>query len=132
MVNAGTDATAGGTVLSLLSVSGATTGLGEKFSPDVVTGTGNFSVPIAGPPGRLGLEPGLALSYSTGNGNRQFGLVWALSLAGVSRWPSRGLPRYCDTATPDGEPAGTFILSGAGDFVPTFTPRVRPDPGRWA
>jgi hypothetical protein len=120
-----------GVVLSLPSGGGAISGLGEEFSPDVFTGTGNFSVPIAVPPGRLGLKPGLALSYSTGNGNGPFGLGWALSLPGISRRTSRRLPRYRDTATPDGEPADTFILSGAEDLVPALTPRVRPDPGRW-
>ena len=84
MVNAGTDTTAGGSVISLPSGGGAISGLGEKFSPDLFTGTGNFSVPIAVPAGRLGLQPQLALGYSTGNGNGPFGLGWALSLPGVS------------------------------------------------
>lgn len=33
---------------------GALEGIGEKFSPDLYTGTGSFSVPIALPPGRNG------------------------------------------------------------------------------
>lgn len=31
---------------------GALSGIGEKFSPDLFTGTGNFTVPITVPPGR--------------------------------------------------------------------------------
>jgi hypothetical protein len=33
---------------------GALHGLGEKFSPDLHTGTGNFSIPITLPAGRNG------------------------------------------------------------------------------
>ena len=77
MVNAGTDATAGGSVISLPSGGGAIGGLGETFSADLFTGTGNFSVPITLPAGRNGLAPQLSLGYSTGNGNGPFGLGWA-------------------------------------------------------
>ncbi|MBK6012831.1 SpvB/TcaC N-terminal domain-containing protein [Streptomyces sp. MBT53] len=95
-------------------------GLGEKFSPDLFTGTGNFSVPIVLPAGRGGLQPQLTLAYSTGSGNGPFGLGWQLSLPGVSRRTSRGLPRYAD--------ADVFVLSGAEDLVPvegSYPGRVR-------
>jgi hypothetical protein len=59
--------------------------MGETFSPDLFTGTGNFSVPIAVPPGRSGLQPSLTLGYSTGSGNGPFGLGWNMSLPGVAR-----------------------------------------------
>ena len=36
---------------------GALQGIGEKFSPDLHTGTGNLTVPLALPPGRGGFEP---------------------------------------------------------------------------
>ena len=89
---------AGGSVISLPKGGGAVSGLGETFSPDLFTGTGSFSVPIAVPPGRRGLQPDLALAYSTGNGNGPFGLGWALTLPGVARKTSRGVPRYADSA----------------------------------
>src|ERR687888_390118 len=110
MVSAGTDPTSGESVISLPSGGGAVSGLGEKFSPDPFTGTGNFSVPITLPPGRQGVTPELALAYSTGNGNGPFGLGWTLSVPGVARKTSRGVPRY------DGN--DVFILSGAEDLVP--------------
>ena len=47
-----------------------------------------------------------------------FGLGWGLSLPGIGRKTSHGVPRYRDTATPGGEQADTFILSGAEDLVP--------------
>jgi len=82
-VNSGTDPTSGGSVISLPSGGGAIGGLGEKFSADLFTGTGNFSVPIGVPAGRGGLQPQLSVSFSTGNGNGPFGLGWGLSLPGI-------------------------------------------------
>jgi hypothetical protein len=87
---------------------GALQGIGEKFSPDLYTGTGNFTVPLALPPGRNGFKPQLSLSYSTGNGNGPFGMGWALSVPGVARKTSKGIPQYDDTQD-------IFILSGAED-----------------
>jgi RHS repeat-associated protein len=89
---------------------GAIHGIGEKFSPDLFTGTGNFTVPIALPPGRNGFQPQLSLGYSTGNGNGPFGLGWALTIPGVARKTSKGIPRYDDMMD-------TFILSGSEDLV---------------
>jgi hypothetical protein len=91
-------------------------GLGEKFSPDLHTGTGNFTVPLVLPPGRNGFQPQLTLAYSTGSGNGLFGLGWNLSVPGVSRKTSDGVPTYVDA--PGQERPDTFILSGAEDLVP--------------
>jgi hypothetical protein len=101
----------GASVISLPKGGGAQKGIGEKFSPDLFTGTGNFTVPIALPPGRNGFQPEINLVYSTGNGNSPFGLGWSLSIPGVSRKTSKGIPRYDDAKD-------TFILSGAEDLVP--------------
>jgi RHS repeat-associated protein len=98
-------------VISLPQGGGALHGIGETFSPDLHTGTGNFSVPIALPPGRNGFQPQISLVYSTGNGNGPFGLGWSLGIPGVSRKTSRGIPRYVDERD-------TFLLSGAEDLVP--------------
>jgi hypothetical protein len=46
---------------------GALQGIGEKFSPDLYTG--NFTVPIALPPGRDCFKPRLNVTDSPGNGN---------------------------------------------------------------
>ncbi|GIG69236.1 SpvB/TcaC N-terminal domain-containing protein [Phytomonospora endophytica] len=97
------------TAISLPKGGGAITGLGETFSADLHTGTGNFSVPITVPPGRRGLTPQLALAYSTGTGNGEFGLGWRLSSPGVTRKTARGVPSYGD--------GDTFVLSGAEDLV---------------
>ena len=46
MTGGTTDASVGGSAISLPKGGGAVSGLGEKFAPDLFTGTGNFSVPI--------------------------------------------------------------------------------------
>jgi RHS repeat-associated protein len=104
-------------VISLPSGGGALQGIGETFAPDLHTGTGNFTVPIALPPGRNGFQPQISLLYSTGNGNGPFGLGWSLSIPGVSRKTSKGVPRYQDAAQKLKE-RDTFILSGAEDLIP--------------
>lgn len=111
-------------VISLPKGGGALHGIGEKFSPDLHTGTGNFTVPIALPPGRNGFQPQLSLGYSTGNGSGPFGLGWSMSVPGVSRKTSKGIPVYDDSKD-------VFILSGAEDLVavpgaPTDATRYRP------
>jgi len=98
-------------VISLPQGGGALHGIGEKFSPDLHTGTGNFTIPIALPSGRNGFQPQVNLVYSTGSGNGTFGLGWSLSIPGVMRKTSEGIPRYDDLQD-------TFVLSGAEDLVP--------------
>ena len=66
-----------GDLIFLPKEGGAVRGLGETFSPDLLTGTGNLSVPIAVLRGRSGLTPAQLLGYSTGAGNGLFGLGWA-------------------------------------------------------
>lgn len=112
--------------LSLPKGGGAIQGIGETFQPNLFTGTGNFTVPIATSPGRNGFGPQLSLQYSTGNGNGPFGLGWQLSMPRVTRKTEKGLPRY------DGN--DVFVLSGAEDLVPCLQEVVDPATGetRWA
>ncbi len=91
---------------------GAIKGLGESFAPDLHTGTGNLTVPIALPPGRNKLQPDLSLTYSTGHGNGLFGFGWGLSIPGVARDAARGVPLYSDEDD-------VFLLSGSEQLVPT-------------
>ncbi len=95
--------------ISLPKGGGAVKGIGETFQPNLFTGTGDFSVPIATSPGRAGFGPQLKLQYSTGNGNGPFGLGWDLSIPVVTRKTEKGLPRYTDD--------DVFVLSGAEDLV---------------
>ncbi|MGL5863726.1 MAG: SpvB/TcaC N-terminal domain-containing protein, partial [Phycicoccus sp.] len=101
-------------IVSLPKSGGAVRGLGEKFAPDLHTGTGNVTVPIEIPAGRGGFQPNLALGYSSGSGNGPFGLGWSLGVPGVTRQTARGLPTYDDAED-------TFVLSGAEDLVAVET-----------
>jgi hypothetical protein len=63
-------------------------------------------------------------TYSTGDGNGPLGLGWNLSVPGVSRKTSKGIPRYDDSKE-------VFILSAAEDLVavpggPSAATRYRP------
>lgn len=97
-------------VISLPKGGGAISGIGESFAPDLHTGTGNLTVPIALPSGRNGMTPELALVYSTGQGNGHFGLGWSLSVPGVSRDTRDGVPAYVDRED-------SFLLSGMERLV---------------
>jgi len=81
----------GANVISLPKGGGAVAGMGESFSPDLFTGTGNFSVPIAVPPGRNGLQPSLTLGYSTGSGNGPVQWAGNAALDGPFRSEWRGV-----------------------------------------
>lgn len=103
--------TKGTSVISSPEGGGAISGLGEKFSPNLFTGTGNFSVPIILPPGRNGLQPSLTLQYSSGSSNDVFGTGWNIGLPGVTRKTSKGIPVYDDKTD-------VFILTSPEDLVP--------------
>ncbi len=107
----------GQNVISLPQGGGAISGMGESFSPNLFTGTGNFTVPIAVPPGRNGMQPSLSLGYSTGNGNSCFGLGWNMSLPQISRKTNLGIPKYDDLLD-------VFVLSGAEDLIPVESNQV--------
>src|SRR5688572_25019424 len=97
-------------IISLPKGGGSLNGLGEKFSADLHTGTGNFSIPITLPEGRNGFKPELSLQYSTGNPNGILGLGWNLNVPNITRKTSKGIPVYDDCRD-------IFILSGSEDLV---------------
>lgn len=89
---------------------GAIRGIGDAFQPDFFSGTAGYSIPIRLSAAR-GLEPKLALNYSSGAGNSEFGLGFSLSLPKISVNTDKGIPRY--------QGKDKFILSGVGELVKT-------------
>src|SRR5437870_2317128 len=77
------------------------------------TGDARVSYPIEVPPGRQGLQPQLAVSYSSSGGNGWMGMGWDVPMQAITidtRW---GVPRY-DTGQIDNTPreTETYMLSG--------------------
>ncbi|MEQ8681341.1 MAG: SpvB/TcaC N-terminal domain-containing protein [Cyclobacteriaceae bacterium] len=84
-------------------------------------GNANISYPINLPPGRNGMQPGIALTYNNGGGNGWVGLGWSFTVPSISidtRW---GVPRYDSLLETE-----TYLLNGSqlspvshrGDFQP--------------
>jgi RHS repeat-associated protein len=106
--------------ISLPSGEGSISGMGESFSPVLSSGTATFSVPIAVAPGRAGVQPTLALAYSTSGGNGPVGFGWGLGVPFISRQTDRGLPRYVDRTSWHPE-EDRFIYNGGQELVPVDT-----------
>jgi len=109
-------------MISLPKGGGAIKGIGETFQPNLFSGTGNHTIPLAVSPGRGGFGPKLSLEYSSGNGNGPFGLGWQLSVPRVKCKTEKGLPKY------DG--SDVFVMSGAEDLVPCLKKVVDPAGGQ--
>src|SRR5258705_7089456 len=70
-------------------------------------GDAKLSYPIEVPPGRLGLQPQLAVSYSSGGGNGWMGVGWDLSQRAITIETRWGVPRYDGTRETE-----TYMLDG--------------------
>src|SRR5262245_46104303 len=92
-------------ILTLPESGGAITPLGERFEPDIYTGTGQFRIPLWFPKGVRGFAPVVNLIYSTSLGAGPFGFGWRLDLLSVRRQTDPRLPVYDDAQD-------RFILGG--------------------
>lgn len=106
-------------IVSLPSGGGALKPLGDRFQPDLVRGTGNYSIPLEVPRGHADLRPSLSLRYSTGHGNGQFGMGWQLSGPLI-------ISRRTDVGVPSYDAHDEFVLNGAEILVPVGENRYRP------
>ena len=85
----------------------------ESFQPDLFTGRATTAIPIAVPPGRKGVQPSLALSYSSSSRNGWVGVGWALDLGYIERSTKTGVPSYDDS-----KDTFTFLFQGmSSDLV---------------
>ncbi|MDR1345424.1 MAG: hypothetical protein LBK03_01800 [Bacteroidales bacterium] len=84
------------------------------------SGTANLSYPIDIPAGRQGMQPSLAITYSSGGGNGWLGIGWDLSVPAITVETRWGVPRY-DAAQEsevyllDGQPLATKNSNGEYD-----------------
>ena len=86
-------------VIPLPSGGGALQGIGETFAPDLFTGTGNLTVPIALPPGRNGFQPELSLATAPATATARSASAGRSACPASPARPSHGcaaLPRRLD------------------------------------
>ncbi|MCC7540733.1 MAG: VCBS repeat-containing protein [Deltaproteobacteria bacterium] len=102
--------------ISLPAAEGSVQGMGESFTPVLSSGTGTFSVPIALPSGRAGVQPSLSLSYSSSSGNGPLGIGWSMAVPFIARQTDRGLPRYIDRPAWHRE-EDRFLYNGGQELV---------------
>lgn len=103
--------------ISIPNAEGSIEGMGESFAPVLSSGTATFSVPIALPAGRAGVQPSLGLSYASTGGNSAVGIGWNLSTPMILRQSDRGLPRYIDDEQWHVE-EDRFFYNGGQELVP--------------
>jgi hypothetical protein len=96
-------------ILSLPKGGGAIQGLGEKFQPDLHTGTGSYTIPIDIPNGPNDIGPKLTLLYHTSAGNGLFGMGFSLNLFTITRSTDKRIPTYTDN--------DLLVLAGGGELV---------------
>ncbi len=74
------------------------------------TGSANLSYPIQVPPGRAGIQPNLALTYSSSfRGVGLAGVGWTLDLGSIQLSTKKGVPKY------DGSDIITLIENGSSE-----------------
>jgi len=84
----------------------------QSFQPDLFTGRATTAIPLAVPPGRKGLQPSLALSYSSSGRNGWVGVGWSLDVGYIERSTKHGAPKY------DSFDTFTFMFQGvSSDLV---------------
>jgi uncharacterized repeat protein (TIGR01451 family) len=110
---------------------GANVLLFDSASPDLFTGNAHFSIPIWTPPGRNGIQPSLALSYSSGTANGVLGDIqapwvgmgWSIGSPEIARKITTKLCTACGTGGAFGyKDEYILLLNGAGyELIPDGT-----------
>ncbi|MFH1245215.1 MAG: SpvB/TcaC N-terminal domain-containing protein [Candidatus Omnitrophota bacterium] len=96
-----------------------TPSLSQSYQTDLMTGAAVVNVPITVPPGRKGIQPAIALRYSSSNPNGICGVGWSLELGAIQRNTKRGVPRYdsSDSFTANvGGAAMELVSIGSGEY----------------
>ncbi len=103
---------------ALPSGGGGIAPMGDRFQPDLVRGSGNYTVPLNLPKGPNECRPAINLTYSTSCGNGVFGQGWRMDPLRIERRTDRAFPSYTDD--------DSFVLGDAQVLVPVGNNRYRP------
>jgi len=79
---------------------------GDTALPDLFTGAMSYRIPIEVPPGRNGMQPGLALAYRSSNVNGWVGMGWEMEVGAIERSTRTGVDYTKDN----------FVLRRAGSL----------------
>ena len=109
------------TAISVPKGEGSILGMGESFSAGSSTGIFSQRIPLTVPAGRGGMQPSLALTYSSGAGAGLAGVGWDLPLPSISRQTDRGIPRYVDSFDGQWTPDQDRFVFGSDELVPLGT-----------
>ena len=82
-----------------------------NVQPSGNTGAAGTGIPIVVPPGRNGIAPNLALTYSSSGGNGPLGAGWSLDVGSIQRNTKRGVCYDCNDYV-------TSINGSASELVP--------------
>lgn len=97
----------------------------ESVQSDLFTGSFSYSIPIAVPPGRSGMQPNIDLMYRSSNSHSWLGIGWNLEVGRIERSTKNGPPKYTNPAdASDPAPFDASINTSDGD---PMTPLDNPD-----
>jgi RHS repeat-associated protein/uncharacterized repeat protein (TIGR01451 family) len=109
---------------------GANVLLFDSAYPSLFTGRSKYSIPIWTPPGRNGMQPNLALSYSSGSvdgvlGDVQapwVGMGWSIETAEIARKITNGGCNPCGSGSYGYENEFMLLINGKGyELIPDAT-----------
>ena len=78
----------------------------DSFQADLFSGRATTSIPITVPPGRKGVQPSLAIGYTSSGRNGWLGVGWGLDLGYIERSTRDGAPSY------DASDTFSFLFQG--------------------
>ncbi len=79
----------------------------QSLQNNLFSGNVSFSLPVAVPAGRRGVQPSVSLTYTSQKGNTTCGIGWEVTSSSIQRSTKRGIPKYDDNAD-------TFVLFANG------------------
>ena len=84
--------------------------------PDLFTGSMTYSIPIVAPPGRNGMDPGIAFVYRSSRGNGWIGTGWDIEIGAIVRSVKNGVDYTGEDFVLEMSGAGTDLVKKDGTY----------------